>query len=331
MDESTYRKWYSKHIEPTAELGQSQNDYTTFADSNKPTQERLQAIQSIPVLSGEDPISQAAKVVQDKTEDTQLRIAALRSISYGIGKRDELLDMVINLLRDNSQPTELRLEALDVLQQNSFSSALFQLKRPAFMAALREVLDASDQTLREQALETLAQEKDEYAQRRILEGLQNPSKAIVPPAKAVQLLGYDIHAEYFPILREMVLKPPSAAAKREAIRLLAADPASKDLLLNILQDKKEARETRRVSAIALQSLSPADFQEQAKQIIMDEDEHADIRATSINALAHMPDQQSLRQDTDLDQRIKNLQSHSTSKEVKKSAARYLDLTSQDDQ
>lgn len=327
MDQARYRKWYDKHITPSTELNQSQ-DYSALTDGTKPTSERLEAIKGRPVL-GSDVASDAAKIVQDKTEDKNLRIAVLHSMSYEIGRSDALLDMVINLLKDSSEPPELRIEALIVMQQNSFSSTLFQIKRPAYMSALREVLDTPDESLREHALEVLAQEKDDYAQRRLLEGLQDPSKALVPAAKAVQLLGYDVHAEYFPMLRAMVQKPPSAAAKREAIRLLASDPASKDLLTSILQDKKEAQETRRVSAIALQSLAPAEFEEQAKKIILDHDEPGDVRATSITALTHFADQGSISRNADLDQRIRDLHSHSASKEVKRSAARYLDLTSQD--
>src|SRR5437667_255576 len=100
---------------------------------------------------------------------------------------------------------------------------------------------AADRLLTSAAATSSAGDEDEYVQRRLIEGLERRSKALVPAAKAVQLLGYDVHAEYFPLLRQIVRQPPTRAAKREAVRLLGADPASKQLLLDLFKDKRESR------------------------------------------------------------------------------------------
>jgi hypothetical protein len=57
----------------------------------------------------------------------------------------------------------------------------------------------------------LAREKDGFAQQRLLEGLEDPEKALVPPEKAPQLLSYDVHAAAYPMARQIVSRPPSVA------------------------------------------------------------------------------------------------------------------------
>jgi hypothetical protein len=115
----------------------------------------------------------------------------------------------------------------------------FPGKRPDYLATLRSIIEDPDAQLRRRAIGILAREKDEYVQRRLIEGLEQRSRALVPAAKAIQFLGYDVHAEYFPLLRRIIEQPPSRAAKREAVRLLSADPAATDLLVTLLNDKQQ--------------------------------------------------------------------------------------------
>jgi len=178
-------------------------------------------------LRHEDEVAEALGIIRNREEDAEVRASALYGIDAQIGRSHDLIDLAIGLLGDNAEPAVVRLAALRVLQQSSFRAATFNPKRPEYLTALRTVIDDPDASLRQQALEILAQDKDEYAQRRLLEGLKDPSQALVLPGKAVQLLGYDIHAEHYPILRDMVQNPPSPEAKQEAVRLLAADPTSK--------------------------------------------------------------------------------------------------------
>jgi HEAT repeat protein len=321
MDTPEYRRQYAEQIERAAE--EQRQGYRDFSDRSKPAEERREALHRAAALRGQDEVTEAVDVILDRGEDTALRASALRAIGIEVGKRHDLIDMVIGLLGDSAEPSEVRLVALRVLQQGSFRAAIFNPKLPEYLDALRTIIDDSDVSLRQQALEILAQRKDEYAQRRLLEGLRDPSEALVPPEKAIQLLGYDIHAEHYPILREMVQNPPSLEAKQEAVRLLAADPNSKDLLMERLQDKDEARDVRIASAAALQSLAPAEFEEQARHIVLDEDEYDDLRATAISALAHFADQEALSQDAELTRRIEQLREETPSEEVGRTADRFL--------
>lgn len=324
MDASAYRKKYAEYQERVKEHRERQaaalEDAGLAAADGGP--EAIGFAEAAPPAD-EGPLAEALDVMRDQGEDADLRAVTLHAVANDIGKREDLLTMVLDLLKSSDEPTVLRLEALRTLQALSFSSTRFNAIRPDYIAALRGMVDVEDATLRQRVLEVLAQMKDEYVQRRLLEGLQDPSKALVPPDKAIQLLGYDVHADYFPTLREIARKPPSAAAQREAVRMLAADPESRELLTDILNDKKKNKELRRISAISLQSLAPQTFKEHARKIVLDEDEDDDLLATSIGALAQSEGPEALSQDTEVSERVEQLHKGSASKAVEQSAARYI--------
>ncbi len=142
------------------------------------------------------------------------------------------------------------------------ASASTRLSRAAgdYIATLRKVADDPDPELRQRVLGILAREKDGFAQKKLLEGLKNPDKALVPPEKALQLLSYDVHAEAYSAARAIVSKPPNDDARREALRLLAADATSAPLFEKLLRDKNELREIRQISASALHALKPEKLQ-----------------------------------------------------------------------
>jgi HEAT repeat protein len=323
MDVSEYRKQYEKRLRRAAE--EQREGYSTFSDKSKPANERLRGLESAGALTGRDEVVEAIETIRNREEDAELRAATLGSITIAV---DQNPDLAISLLSDSTEPAVVRLAALQVLQTISFRRAAFSPKRPEYLAALRTIIDEPDASLRQGGLEILAQHKDEYVQRRLLEGLEDASQALVPPERAVQLLGYDVHAEHYPILRDMVQNPPSPEAKREAVRLLASDPTSKELLINVLTDKDEDREVRTASASALLALAPAEFEEQAKQIVLDDEEDDELRATSITALTHLANQEALSQDAELTGRVEQLRDQSPSNEVASAAVKFLSRQSE---
>ena len=321
MDIPEYRKQYAEELEQAAEERKGYRD--TFSDKSKRPSERRLALESDSALSVQDDVTEAVGIIEDKEEDAELRASAVYSISTAARTNNDLISMLLRLLGDNTEHARVRRAALRVLKQLSFSSAILNQRRPEYLAALRGVIDSEDTSLRELALETLAQEKDEYVQRRLLEGLRDPSRALVPPEKAIQLLGYDVHAEHYPILKEIVQNPPSATAKQEAIRLLAADPSSKELLMDLLRDKKQSRKVRSISATSLQSLAPAEFEAQAREIVLDESEDDALRAASLSALTHFADQEALSEDDELTEQAERLLERAPKKQVGRAAAKYL--------
>jgi HEAT repeat protein len=269
-------------------------------------------------------LADALAAVEDREGDLDARIAALNVIGQNADRNPELIDRLIELVGDDTQAPTFRVRAIEVLQALAFLVVVFAPKRPPYLETLRSIVDDPDPTLRRRALGILARYKDEYAQRRLIEGLEHPSKALVPAAKAIQYLGYDVHADYFPLLRRIVEKPPTVSAEREAIRLLAADPGSKALLARVLNDKEQPRSVRQMSALALQSLAPQQFEKTARGISLDDSEDDRLRATTLGALArHGPPETTPRQKT-FTRRVADIHDTSSSPQLRRASKSYID-------
>jgi HEAT repeat protein len=268
-------------------------------DASKPLEERLHAFGQIGSILDEELFARALALVDDAGADARLRAVALEKIAYLIGNDESLLDNVISMLNDRRLPDELRLSALKVLQSNSFSSPIFPAKRPAYLGALRALVDDENRHLREAAIDFLALNKDEYVQRRLIEGLESPEKQITQPELAVVYLGYDLHADHFPILRKLAMNPPNEQTRREALRNLAADSDSRGLLQATLANRNEDPEVRHICAVALQNLDPASFRAEAGRIVEDSSENEQLKVSLLNTMLHTPGSDTERVTADL--------------------------------
>jgi hypothetical protein len=246
----------------------------------------------------------------------------MAEVPLAVCEKDENLQAMLNVLRNKEEPVEVRLAALQTLQAASFSVIAFEACRGDYIATLREIAEDPDPELRQRVLGILAREQDGFAQKKLLEGLQNPEKALVPPEKALQLLSYDVHAEAYPIAREIVSKPPNTAAKREALRLLAADAASAPVFEKVLRDKDELPEIRQISASALHALKPEKLLSHVREILLDTSEKDEIQALSLTALAQFGDEAKVAKDETLLKRVDRLKGEA-SKKIKESARQFL--------
>jgi uncharacterized protein (UPF0147 family) len=319
MDISEYRKKYLEELKKAAE---KQPDPADLLDTSKTKAKRLSGVDDSFGLRKQSDVADAGDIVRDKKQHVDVRIAALNQISFKVGEQINLIELMFAILKDTGEPGELRRAALRVLQQAAFTSSLFQSKRPEFLDVLRQIVDDPDPEIRVRVIEELAKEKDDYVQQRLIEGLNDKKKALVPPEKAIQFLGYDIHSEYFPILKDVVADPPNQAAKVEAVRLLGADAGSKDLLTEIVQDKSEKSEVRQVGAAALQALAPEEFEAHAKQIVMDDSDFNEIKSVVINAVTHFPEKNGITDDKEFVSKVEDLQS-SKSKQLKQIAETFV--------
>jgi len=264
----------------------------------------------------------AFAVATDEKKSTAERAKAFVEAPLATIASDQSLQASLDVLRDREQPIKVRLAALQSLQAATFSVIEFEPYREDYLATLRELVDDPDDELRQRVLGILAREKDGYVQKRLLDGLQDESKALVPPEKALQLLSYDVHAEAYPVAREIVNAPPNPEAKREALRLLSADANSAPVFEKLLRDKGEDRDTRQIAAAALQAVKPKRFQEQARELLLDDKEYDDIQATALTALAQFGDEKAVAKDEKLMKRIDQLGKAKSAK-VKKTAKRFM--------
>ncbi|HEY0762441.1 MAG TPA: hypothetical protein VGD61_08685 [Pyrinomonadaceae bacterium] len=264
----------------------------------------------------------AFAVATNEKKTTAERAKAFTEAPLQTIDSDKNLQASLDVLRDRQQPIKVRLAALQSLQAASFSVIEFEPHREDYLATLREIVDDPDEELRQRVLGILAREKDAYTQQRLLEGLQDASKALLPPEKALQLLSYDVHTEAYPVAREIVNAPPNPEAKREALRLLSADAKSAPVFEKLLRDKDEDRDIRQMSAAALQAVKPKQFQEQARELLLDDKEYDDIQATALTALAQFGDEKAVVKDQKLMKRVDELEKGKSAK-VKKTAKRFL--------
>jgi hypothetical protein len=155
-----------------------------------------------------------------------------------------------------------------------------------------------------------------------MQGLHDQSAALVPAERAVEFLGYDVHAEHFPLLRSLARESASPVVRQNAIRLLGADASSRQLLQDVLTDRNEQTDVRTASAAALQALAPADFARLAAQIVVDQKEDDGLRAASVAALDHFPEADAMAEDPSFLERVRTLQS-TGSEELQRAARRFV--------
>jgi HEAT repeat protein len=192
---------------------------------------------------------------------------------------------LIAVLGDANLGVQQRSDALLVLKAEMFIDPGLGPHGAQFTQVLRDNATDPDPRIRSAALETLAQRNDGYAQNLLIQGLQNPSAALVPDVAALQLLGYDPHAASSTVARDVLANSNDPEARAAAAGLLCTDPTATALLAGLMADKAEFAEVRRASSASLKSLDPAAYRLAAQAIIDDDDDYHQIRSLSRTGLA----------------------------------------------
>ena len=293
------------------------------ASTRTPTRKRkraaARAVKRPP--AGRQALTRAMATATNPKRSALERIAAIAQVPGAICQPDNL-EAMLKVLRDRSEAIAVRLAALQALQAASFAVVAFESCRGQYMAALRAVATDPDPELRQRVLGILAREKDGFAEKKLLEGLQHPEKALLSPEKALQLLSYDPHTSAYPVARAIVANPPNEVAKREALRLLAADAASAPLFESVLRDKTQSTEIRQVSAAALNAIDPARYQAHAREMVLDVGESDEVQTTSLTALTEFGNLETVTDDEQLKKRVDDLRGGGT-KESPDAARRFL--------
>jgi hypothetical protein len=262
-------------------------------------------------------------ILLDVRQDAQRRADALASLGWQILVDKPHFQSVLGIVRNRNEPIELRLAALGAVQSATFDANRFAAFRPDYLRALRAVCRDPDMELRQRVLGILARESDGPTQEALLEGLRDPSQALLPPEKALQLLSYDVHSEAYAVAREIAEHPPNALARREALRLLSADGESAPMFEKMVLDKSQPIEIRQLAASALHKLAPRRMQECARRITLDDAEDREMKSVSLTALANFADEQT-RQDAALGEQVRKLQATaSRSSGLARAAAQFL--------
>ena len=225
----------------------------------------------------------------DTRADTSARIAAIDTVRLDALSRPEVMRALITVLADQADDARVRRAAQNALGELSFAVGDFAPYEADYRGALRIAATDPDPQLAEGALEVLALGHDEYAQRLLVQGLEDPSKAAVSRLRALQFLGYDLHAGHYPMLRRIVEEARDPEERIAALRLLAADSDAAAMLKRIVADRSEDVQARTASAIALNAQNPDAFASTARDIVLDPEEDDDLRAVCLTALTIVPE------------------------------------------
>lgn len=269
------------------------------------------------------PKSASRAMSAKRADSTKARMAAINDMRLDAPKAESAYNQLFETLGNTEEPLAIRAAAFDALKAASFLGPLFAPYRAAYLKCLREVAVDSEPTLREDALEVLAIEKVGYAQNLLFKGLKDPKAALVPPAKAIQLLSYDSHADYAPVIRDILSKTKDTAVKEAAIRFLAADPSSSKLLAKLLQDDSQPAQIRSLCATALRLLQPRLFERIARKIVADDDEDDNLRATCLGALTYVREFRKSKEDPSFVQSVTALVPKTRSRHLRATVKRFL--------
>lgn len=264
----------------------------------------------------------ARRTTRDGRSSTKARIAEIDAMQFD-PKDSKSIRQLIKVLEDSAEPKQLRLAAFRALKTASFLGPAFAPYRADYLKSVRAAATDHEPEIREEALETLVMEKVDFARRLLSEGLKNPEKALVPAAKAIQLLSYDGHAEAAPLVRGIFAKTADPAAKEAALRFLSSDPASAALLSRVLKDRSQPARLRSLSATGLRVANPKAFERTARTIVEDRKEDDDVKATCLGALTLIKDFHRTRDDPSFAKAVASLKGPKHSRALRASARRFM--------
>jgi hypothetical protein len=282
MNVDAYRKKLARKV--AAATKEVEKARRSARDADKSDEERIHAMAEAGPARAPDR-AYARTVAADHSKPTELRAAAIRQLTPSPADKDNLIAFLIERLADDGEAVEVRSAAAATLKLASFHVRGLREHRADYLAALRAASKVDDPALRERVLGVLAREKDASTLRALEAGLRDPSRAVVDPEKALQLLSYDTKRDLRDLLHAIVKKPPSPAARLQALRNLAGDTSSKALFTKLVRDKKEDRDARLIAMSALQTLDPKGLAKIVTKLTGDDGETDEIRGAGLTAMA----------------------------------------------
>jgi hypothetical protein len=255
---------------------------------------------------------------------TARRMTEIGSLPLTSENFDQDVPRLLQVLSSVGEALPVRLVALQSLRAAMVVGEQFAPYRVAFLQALRQLARPDvDAPLREEATSVLAAEKDPSIQDALKTELSNQSPTLVPLVKALQLLSLDDHSNVADLARDLFHRATDLAVKEAALRILAADAGSRDLFTSLLEDKSQPKSLRALSATGLSILDPHKFADVAQKIVEDQGDFEDIRATALGALANVPHQQVIRDNTDFLDVVRNLTGQTPLSNLREAAGRFL--------
>ena len=230
----------------------------------------------------------ALSVATSARKTVNERVAAMAEATLPSVTTTDSLQSMLKVLRDRDEHIKVRLAALARFRRRASASS------PSSRAAATtsppcERSRRSRCRVRQRALGMLAREKDGFAQKKLIEGLEIPAKALVPPEKALQLLGYDVHADAYRLARKIVSKPAERAGEARGAAPARRRLRARPVFEKILRDKNESPDHPAHLGLGAPGDRAGRLQKHARAIVLDSSESDDLQAACLTAIAQFGD------------------------------------------
>lgn len=302
---------------------QAKQAASVFLDVRRAEPERLAAARKFSTFYDEAQVALCVKVARSPRESGAIRAVALSKISPYVKADTLLLGDILRWVRDAKTPPALREEALAATQRLSFSFTGMVQARDQILSALRILTADPDLRYREVAFGILASHGDDYAQRLLIDGLEDPGKALLPPEKSVGLLGLALHGDFYPTLYKVMLEPPNEETRVESIRLLGGYAPARETIVGYLSDESESGDVRMAAAGTLNANDPEEFASTILPFVADEGAPDDVRVYGIQAELFRRAARTRPRDS-FDRVVRALAETSSSELVKRVARSYVE-------
>jgi hypothetical protein len=305
-----------------ARRGEISRAAAIFLDPRRPVEERERAAESVTAFVEPAHVAGAAQVARDPRENPRLRALAHARIRHAVSRDSALALEAARWVRSRETPRELRLAALTSLESLLFSFTPHTFHE-TLLDAVRAVTEEDDGELRLRAFSILAAQGDAASLARLRQELRSTGASALPPRESVRLLGLRLEPESLPVLHAVMLDPPDAAARVEAVRLLGGYAPSRDALVRILRDPGENVEVRLAAMGALHANAPERFAAWALPVVADEGADDRLRVFAIQAVRYRRPAALRLASDDFDATVLRLHSESSSAAVRRAALDYV--------
>ena len=132
--------------------------------------------------------------------------------------------------------------------------------------------------------------KDEVAQHVLLKDLESDlaeEHRLVPTATAISMLGRDSKALSSSLLHRIAKNPPTKQSLVEAVRHMAGDADSFELLQGLLEDHKTPAEVRAWIPDMIKNVNPQGFLDSAKKILEAKEPDMNLASAITRSMAGM--------------------------------------------
>ena len=244
--------------------------YRDFSDRSRPAEERRAALHRAAALRGQDEVTEAVEVILNREEDPALRASALRTIGIEVGKRHDLIDMAIGLLRDSDRargraPGRAASPATEQLSRGHLQPETARISgRLAYCHSMIRKIRCVNRLSK-----SWRKGKTSIARGGYSRAWRTPRKRWSPRGRPCSCSATTSMPSITPSSEIWCKILPLPKQRRKPFACWRPIPIQGTAHGHSQRIRMSIEGVRNASAAALQSLAPAEFKEQAKQIVLD--------------------------------------------------------------